>query len=350
MRKISLALALAAGLIGSAQADFTSKNQAGVTITFKSSGDCTSIVCVVPHYLTDSTGAAVGTAANPLSFQFGTGVLLPAFAATPTFNLGTLNGAATAAAQATGNTSVGNIDTSIGAQGNTTWDGSSAATLMAINRYQGVKLEAIRALVAGTLTVGLPSGAATAANQTGGGQKTQVVDASGNTIGAGFAAYATASITRPANTTTYTVNTGWNNATSGATNFFSLTGVCRVNGGQVLITRVDVWSSANPTLKLSGVLWLFSAVPGTNVNDNAAFNIASADFANLTAGFNGIGFTLGSNQSSGSNSGTSLSGTSYQAQCASGATTITGMVEVTNAYVPVSGEVLRVGIATVGLN
>ncbi|WP_050400368.1 hypothetical protein [Bradyrhizobium embrapense] len=350
MRRISLALALIAALVGPACADFTSKNKDGATLTFKSSGDCTSVVCIVPHYLTDSAGTAVGTAANPLSFQFGTGVLLPGFASTPTFNLGTLNGAATAANQATGNTSVGNIDTSIGAQANSTWDGSSAASLMAINRYQGVKLEAVRALLAGTLTVNLPSGAATAANQTNGTQKTQNVDASGNAIGAGFAAYATASITRPANTTTYTVNTGWNNATSGATNFFTLSGVCRVNGGQVLITRTDIWSSANPTLKLSGVLWLFSATPGTNVNDNAAFNITSADFANLTGSFNGTPFTLGSNQSSGSNSGVSLSGAPYQAQCTSGTQNIIGMVEVTNPYVPVSGEVLRVGIATVGLN
>jgi len=46
MRKIALPLALAAGLFTSqAQADFTGKNAAGTTITFKNPVDCTSVVC-----------------------------------------------------------------------------------------------------------------------------------------------------------------------------------------------------------------------------------------------------------------------------------------------------------------
>ena len=87
------------------------------------------------------------------------------------------------------------------------------------------------------------------------------------------------------------------------------------------------------------------------MSDNATFNIASADFANLTGNFSGFPFSLSSNQAAGAaNSSTSLTGVTYQAQCASGTTTITGMVEVTNAYVPVSAEVLHVGIATSGVN
>jgi hypothetical protein len=50
-------------------------------------------------------GGSIGNTA------FGITGTLPPYAATPTFNLGTLNGAATAAAQATGNTSVASIDT-----------------------------------------------------------------------------------------------------------------------------------------------------------------------------------------------------------------------------------------------
>jgi hypothetical protein len=166
--------------------------------------------------------------------------------------------------------------------------------------------------------------------------------------GGGAAAYSTASVTRPANTTTYTANTGWNNGTP---TFFSLTGACRGNGGQVLIPRIDIWSSANPSLKLTGVLYLFSAVPGTNVSDNATFTIASADFANLTGSMAGFPFTLSNYQASGAaNSSTTLFGTTYQAQCATGTTTITGMVQVTNAYIPTSAEVLHVGIATSGVN
>lgn len=179
--------------------------------------------------------------------------------------------------------------------------------------------------------------------------KAFVTTESPNSPTAPFAAYSAASITRSANTTTYTANTGWNNGTP---TFFSFTAACRVNGSQVLIPRIDIWSSANPTLKLTGVLWLFSAVPGTNVSDNAAFTIAAADFANLTGSFAGFPFTLANNEISAgaANSSATLAGTTFQGQCASGSTTITGMVEVTNAYVPANAEVLHVGIATVGAN
>ena len=164
-----------------------------------------------------------------------------------------------------------------------------------------------------------------------------------------FAANPVASITRSANTTTYTIDTGWNNGTP---TFFSFTSACRVNGGQVLISTINIWSSANPTLKLTGILWLFSAVPGTNVSDNATFTIASADFTNLTGSKQGFPFTLTNAQvnTGAANSSATLSGVTYQGKCASGTTTITGMVEVTNAYVPANAEVLSVGLNTVGAN
>ena len=163
-----------------------------------------------------------------------------------------------------------------------------------------------------------------------------------------FASLSPASITRSANTTTYTANTGWNNGTP---TFFSFTGACRGVGAEVLIPEIDIWSSANQATKLQGVLWLFAAVPGTNVSDDATFNIAAADFANLTGNQNGFAFTLASAQASGAaNSGASLTGTTYHAQCASGTTTITGMVQVVNAYVPLNAEVLHVALHTVGIN
>jgi hypothetical protein len=60
MRKISLLLALVASLIGSqAFADFTAKNAAGTTITFKNPTDCTAGTCVPEAQIVDSTGAAV---------------------------------------------------------------------------------------------------------------------------------------------------------------------------------------------------------------------------------------------------------------------------------------------------
>lgn len=179
----------------------------------------------------------------------------------------------------------------------------------------------------------------------------EVVTESPNSPLAPFAATSTSSLTRPSNTTTYTPSAGWNNATSSATGHFTFASACRVNGGQVLIPQIDIWSSANPTVKLGGVLYLFDASIGTLVNDGAPFAITPSDFANLTGNQEGFPFDLYNSQTSGaSNSGLSLTGVNYRAQCASGTTTIYGMVQVFNAYVPASGEVLHVTLHTVGAN
>jgi len=160
----------------------------------------------------------------------------------------------------------------------------------------------------------------------------------------------TSSITRPANTTTYTANTGWCHATSSCSSVFTFANACRANGGEIVISGIDIWSSNNPSVKLAGVLYIFNATPGTVIADNATFQIASSDFGNQTGSFNGIAFTLGSQQASGAaNSGMSLAA-NLPARCASGSTTLYGMVEVTNAYVPASGEVLNINLHSVGVN
>ena len=160
----------------------------------------------------------------------------------------------------------------------------------------------------------------------------------------------TSSVTRPANTTTYTPNTGWCHATSSCTSVFAFTNACRAGGGEVIISGVDIWSSNNPSVKLAGVLYIFTATPGTIIADDATFAIASSDFGNLTGQFNGVAFTLGSQQASGAaNSGMSLAA-NMPARCAPGSTTLYGMVEVTNAYVPASAEVLSINLHTVGVN
>jgi hypothetical protein len=87
MRKYLLALAFLLS-VSPAIANWTGKNAAGITITFKNSGDCTSVVCVPISQLVDGTGAAFGVAASPLFISFGTGVTLPEFASPPTVNIG----------------------------------------------------------------------------------------------------------------------------------------------------------------------------------------------------------------------------------------------------------------------
>ena len=163
-----------------------------------------------------------------------------------------------------------------------------------------------------------------------------------------FAAVSSSTLTRPANTTTYTQNTGWNNSPA---SYLGFTSVCPVPGSQVLIPQIDIYSSANPSKKLEGQLFLFSAVPSTPIPDNSPFRIASVDFEHLTGNQQGFPYTLANSQASGAaNSGVSLVGTNSRAQCASGATAIYGMVEVMNAYVPAKTEVLTVRIYTVEVN
>lgn len=65
MRKLSILLALVAGLfISEARADFTGKNAAAATITFKNPGDCTSVVCVPVVQIYDGTNLVTLTTAG----------------------------------------------------------------------------------------------------------------------------------------------------------------------------------------------------------------------------------------------------------------------------------------------
>lgn len=165
---------------------------------------------------------------------------------------------------------------------------------------------------------------------------------------AGSSAIITTTVTRPANTTVYTPNTGWANATSGSVNT-SFVGVCRAGSGQVLIPQIDIQVDESPATKLQGILWLFNALP-TPINDNAAFTLTSADNLALQANVQGFPFTLTGVQSgTNTHSGTSLTGITYHGQCgASG--NIPFMVQVVNAYTPTSGEIMTVRLHALAAN
>lgn len=183
------------------------------------------------------------------------------------------------------------------------------------------------------------------------------MDSSGNLCVAGSFSSVTGSTTTAAtliranNTTTYKAGgAAWNNATP---SYYTFTNACATTGGGLTINGIDITSTNNPTLLLSGVLWLFNVVPsaGSILADDATFNIATADFANLTGGSaNGIPFVLQSAQASGAgNSGVSLVGTNLPARCAGGSKTLYGIMEVANQYVPAALEPLTVtltGITT----
>ena len=70
MRKLTILSALVAGLFSTAAlADWTGKDAANATITFKNAGVCTSVVCVPQSAITDSTGVtfAAVKAANTVT-------------------------------------------------------------------------------------------------------------------------------------------------------------------------------------------------------------------------------------------------------------------------------------------
>lgn len=106
-------------------------------------------------------GASIGNTA------FGISGTLPAFAATPTVNLGTIGGAATQTTLASILTALGSPFQAAGSIGNTAFGISGTLPAFAATP---------------TFNLGTLNGAATASNQTGGTQKTQIVDGSGNVI------------------------------------------------------------------------------------------------------------------------------------------------------------------------
>lgn len=81
MRKVLLAFSFVAAFASQALADWTGKNAAGTTITFKNAGDCTSVVCVPIAQPVDSAGAAFGVTGNPFFVAPGTGQTFPVSAA-----------------------------------------------------------------------------------------------------------------------------------------------------------------------------------------------------------------------------------------------------------------------------
>lgn len=165
-------------------------------------------------------------------------------------------------------------------------------------------------------------------------------------LSSAYAGPARKTITRPSNTTTYTANTAWANATSGAT-YTSFSVACP-GSGQLLIPQIDISVDENPSTKLQGILWLLKEAP-TALNDNATFVIGTSDINNITGNKEGFAFTLVNNGASGATySGITLAGTTYMAQCSG--QTLYGMVQVVNAYVPTSGEIMTIDLHYIPVN
>lgn len=157
----------------------------------------------------------------------------------------------------------------------------------------------------------------------------------------------TATVTRPADTTTYTANDAWSDSTSAPTvGGFSLAGSARVAPATGIITDMIIVSSADPATTLQGEIWLFESAV-TAINDNAAFALSDGDAVKLVGV---VPFTLlTTTAGSGTNSYANIQNLSLGFTTASSAD-LRFLVKVKNAYVPVSGEVLTIRAKIVQVN
>lgn len=152
-------------------------------------------------------------------------------------------------------------------------------------------------------------------------------------IGQTYGSFITCStdITRPANTTQYSVNEALADTTPTAGGF-TFTNAARVSGGSGIITDAIILTDADAATLLQGEIMLFNQAV-TAIADNAAFAITDAEAKTLIGK---IPFTLEDIGNSGW----------YHAQNLSIGFTCVGtadlrfLVRVKNTYTPVSGEVL----------
>lgn len=185
-----------------------------------------------------------------------------------------------------------------------------------------------------SLPVSFGTGAAT-------GQTIRTVTASDDPIVAAITrtvTTATASYTRPADTTAYASGDCLSNSTSAPTAGGLTFTVASANGKGGLITDLLVTSSNAPGTPLQGELWLFDTAP-TAVNDNAAFTVSDSEILTLVAK---VPFAL---TTIGANSQAHVQGLNIGYTTVS-ATTLRGLVMVTNAYTPASGEVVSFRLKT----
>jgi hypothetical protein len=181
-------------------------------------------------------------------------------------------------------------------------------------------------------------------------QNTAAIPTGSNVIGAVTSNNAlierTASFARPANTTAYAAgDLVANNATAGSVVPLTFTTVSRNAGDAVRIERARINTSNALLTNASFRLHLFEGTPVPTVGDNAVFN-SSGVLA--TSGIDGY---VGSFEITLSNSGSTGSvgigipnvGNAIIATPTSG-TSIFGLLEVTAAYVPVSGATFTVSI------
>lgn len=137
----------------------------------------------------------------------------------------------------------------------------------------------------------------------------------------------TVTLTRPANTTAYTANDAIGTG-------ITFSGMGRQNGGCGLITGAKI-IMADPTVIVPEIhLWLFDTAPGATT-DNAAFDVSDADaltFVGLVV------FTPAGASDSASNRVYQAVNTPIGYKCASGATSLFGLVKTMTGFTPLANS------------
>lgn len=147
-----------------------------------------------------------------------------------------------------------------------------------------------------------------------------------------------ASYTRPADTTAYAAGDVLANSTSAAT-ILTFPNVARANGLGFLIDGVTVAYSGAPATKPDLQLWLFDSTVAMQ-NDNAAWNPSDAEMETCLGyiSLGGGSATIAAPLASNGNMVQFVAAAVKSNACASGSTSIFGIVVVRNAYTPTSGE------------
>lgn len=172
---------------------------------------------------------------------------------------------------------------------------------------------------------------------TGNGQNLQLqTDSKGNVqnISSFYLAKTTASITRPSDTTTYAALDQIDSVT--ASTGLTFASAVRQNGASGRIIGMTLAMSTAATLKLVGNLALYTAMPTLSA-DNAATSVSDAE--NRTC----VGIIPFSNPSvMGANVFYTVYGLNIPFTAGSATTSIFGILQATNAYIPASAEIFDV--------
>jgi hypothetical protein len=156
---------------------------------------------------------------------------------------------------------------------------------------------------------------------------------SGTVTAAGFGVITTASFTRPSDTTAYAAQDIVCNSTS-APVVLTFSGAGRANGGSGIILAARHLKSSTTTTGATYRLHLYKVAP-TAINDNAPFTLLYANRANR------IGFIDFSHAAAGTGSDATNALTTFANLpfvCDSAASALYGLLVVTSAYTPTSGE------------